>query len=432
MSTRTDAAATTDTVHTLTADAPGSGANTVSNSDLGRHLLTVRGFQFVFGAQGDPYAMLLRAGTDDPAVLGAQVRDRGPLYRSEAGAWVTGHHALAGEILRDPRLSLRHNGDESAQQHMFQDIWDNPKICHIVPLDDAFLNLPRADYERLGTLFQPVLGDLAAEETVDRAISGLPDEFDLVADFARPVAVAVAADLLGLAEVTRDRFAGVVAGLGVALDAGLCPPQYKTVRALLTGVAEVRELLDTPGLFGDRRPAADPDDVLAAAVLTAVAGVEVAVTLTCNAVAALLAHPDQWQALRAEAGLAAGAVEETLRFDPPIQLANRIATTDVELAGHQIPADTQLVVAVGAANRDPSAFPDPDRFDIARKSEVDQLALSGGLYDTFVAPMAVTQARVAVQAMASRLPALRQREGVLRRMRSPVTRGVLRFPVANR
>ncbi|MEX5712127.1 P450-derived glycosyltransferase activator [Parafrankia sp. FMc6] len=416
-----------------TTDAP----RTVTNSELGRHLLTMRGFHFVFGAQGDPYALLLRAGADDPAELGSRVRDRGTLYRSEAGAWVTGHHALAREILRDRRLSPRHEGDESAQRHMFQDIWDNPKLCHIVPLDDAFLNLPSTDYERFGDLCKPVLGATtrhraAVEGIAEQVVSGLPAEFDLVTDFARPVAVAATAGLLGLPEDTRRRFADVVGGLGVALDAGLCPPQYKTARKLLTSVANARELLDVPGLFGDLRPAADPADVLAAAMLLTVVGIEVAANLTCNTVAALLANPDQWQALRADTGLAAGAVEESLRFDPPIRLENRIATTDIELAGHQIPADAQLVVAVGAANRDPAVFPDPDRFDITRKSEVEHLTLSGGLYDGFVAPLVRAQAEAATRVLASSFPALRQRDGVLRRMRSPVVRGVLRFPVAAR
>jgi glycosyltransferase auxiliary protein len=198
----------------------------------------------------------------------------------------------------------------------------------------------------------------------------------------------------------------------------------------MTSLAELRELLDTPELFGDQRPDANPEDALAAAMLLVVAGIEVAANLTCNAVAVLLDHTDQWQVLSADTDLAAGAVEETLRFDPPVRLENRITTEDIELAGQQIPADTQLVVVVGAANRDPAVFPDPDRFDITRKSEVEQLALSGGLYGGFVAPLARLQAEVAVGALAARFPALRLREGVLRRMRSPVVRGVLRFPVS--
>lgn len=415
-----------------TADAP----KTMTNSDLGRHLLTVRGFQYIFGAQGDPYALLLRAGSEDPATLGALVRDRGALYKSEAGAWVTGHHALARIVLDDPRLSLRHEGDESAQQHMFQDIWDNPKICHVVPLDTAFLNLTRADYQRVGDLFAPVLRSRArhrevVESIAERVVSGLTGDFDLMTDFARPVAVAVVAELLDLPPAARHRFAETVAASGVALDAGLCPPTYQMTRTLLAAVAETRELLDTPKLFGDLRPAADPEDVLVAAMLLTVVGVEVTANLTCNAVAALQAHPDQWQGLCADIGLAGGAVAESLRFDPPIQLENRIATADIELAGHQIPADAQLVVAVGAANRDPAVFPDPDRFDITRESDADQLALSGGFYGEFVAPLARLSAEVALRALVSRFPALRQREAVLRRMRSPVVRGVLRFPVAN-
>jgi P450-derived glycosyltransferase activator len=411
---------------------------TATNSDLGRHLLTVRGFQFIFGAQGDPYALLLRAGSDDPEALGTQVRERGTLYKSEAGAWVTGHYALARDILADPRLELRHEGeDESLQQHMFQDIWNNPKICHIVPLDNAFLNLKRADYERLGKLFDPLLGAdavrarrPAVERIVERIAGGLPGEFDLMADFARPAATALVAEILAVPADKRNRFAELASGVGIALDSGLCPPQYKTARALMTSLAELRELFGTLELWGEQRPKAGAEDVLAAALLLTVVGIEVATNLICNAVAALLDHPEQWQVLRGDPGLAGGAVEEALRFDSPVRLENRITTEDVELGGEKLPADSQLVVVVGAANRDPAVFAEPDRFDITRKPEVDHLSLFGGFYGGFVAPLVRLQAEVAVGALAVRFPALRHREGVLRRMRSPVSRGVLRFPVS--
>ncbi|ASR34875.1 hypothetical protein BAY61_07650 [Prauserella marina] len=415
-------------------------ARTATNSDLGRHLLTVRGFQFIFGAQGDPYALLLRAGSDDPAALDARVRERGALYKSETGAWVTGHYPHARDILADPRLELRHEGeDESPQQHMFQDIWDNPKLCHIVPLDDAFLNLKRADYERIGTLFDPLLGaeavrahHPAVQRIVERTAGSLPGEFDMMADFARPVATTLVAEILNIPADERDRFAELASSVGIALDSGLCPPQYKVARALMTSLAELRELLGTQQLFGEQRPSTGgAEDVLAAGLLLTVAGIEVAVNLICNSVVALLDHPDQWQVLRGDPGLARGTVEETLRFDSPVRLEHRITTKDVEICGEKIPADTQLVVVVGAANRDPAVFAEPERFDIIRKSEVDQLSLFGGLYGGFVAPLVRLQAEVAVGALAARFPALRHRERVLRRMRSPVTRGVLRFPVSN-
>jgi len=222
-----------------------TAAPVVADSALGRHLLTIRGFQFIFGAQGDPYALLLRAESQTPDVLGAQVHARGPLFKSAAGAWVTGQHALAREILDDPRFGPRHAGGDDAQHHMYQDIWDNPKLCHIVPMEDAGLNLPRADYERLTRVCEPVLGTDAVgkhrpdvERIAGGLLAGLPGEFDLMTDFAAPAATRLVAEVLNVPANRRERFAELAGGVGLALDAGLCPPQYKTARALMASLAE--------------------------------------------------------------------------------------------------------------------------------------------------------------------------------------------------
>ncbi|MEE3921349.1 cytochrome P450 [Micromonospora sp. BRA006-A] len=132
-------------------------------------------------------------------------------------------------------------------------------------------------------------------------------------------------------------------------------------------VRELRDLLAGPDTFGPLRPDAPDADVFAVAVLLAVAGVEVATTLTANTVEALLDHPEQWQRVCAEPELAAAAVAETMRYSPPIRLENRIAEEEVEYAGTAVPADGQVVVAIGAANRDPGVFTEPDRFDLSRE-----------------------------------------------------------------
>ncbi|MGH3982313.1 MAG: hypothetical protein ACRDST_06410, partial [Pseudonocardiaceae bacterium] len=95
---------------------------TATDSELGRHLLTVRGFQFVMGALGDPYALLLRGETVDPEPMGRQVRERGPLYRSNMATWVTADAARAAQLLQDPRLGTRHPDSAGAQDHVFQQV----------------------------------------------------------------------------------------------------------------------------------------------------------------------------------------------------------------------------------------------------------------------------------------------------------------------
>ncbi|MGH3939491.1 MAG: cytochrome P450 family protein [Pseudonocardiaceae bacterium] len=420
-----------------------------TDSELGRHLLTIRGFHFIFGAQRDPYALLLRAESDDPHDLGRQIRDRGELYRSEAGAWVTAGHEMATRLLRDSRLGLRHKGVQGVQQHVFQDVWDNPKLCHIVPLDAAFLNLEQEEYARLRLLSAPLLGTPGVdryrrdvEDVFQRLTDGLDGEFDLMTEVARKAAIAVVTELTDLPAQERDRFAQLCIGLDVALDAGLCPPQLKTARRLLESIDQVRELFT--GVIAERhgedrddlissllRERGDDeratDDVLAICMLITVAGIEVTANLLCNALAELLDHPEQWELLRQDRGLAPSAVRETLRYAPPVRLENLIAHEDLELLGQQVPADSQVVLFLAAANRDLDVYPDPDRFDITRTAN-GNLSLSDDLPTGLIAPLAQLQAAVALQVVAERLPRIRRADEMLRRMRSPVARGVLRFP----
>ncbi|MEU5884535.1 P450-derived glycosyltransferase activator [Spirillospora sp. NPDC047279] len=431
-------------------------ATIATDSELGRHLLTIRGFHFIFGAQRDPYALLLRAGNEDTAELGTQVRDRGRLSQSEAMASVTATHAVAAEALNHPLLGLRHVGEPGEQQqHVFQDVWSDPKVCHVLPLDEAFLNMERQDYARLTGLAENVLGTDALEargaaaERIFTAALGKPaGGFDLMVDFARGAVVEQVCDVLGVPEGKRADVARLSPVLGIALDAGLCPPQLRTARRLIAAVEELRDLFtgviearrSSPGddaisamleAAGDGATAVD--DVLGVCVLTTVAGVEVTANLICDTVLALLENSPQWRMLCDDpAALAGPAVEEGLRYAPPIRLENRLAQEALDLAGERIEADAQLVVLVDAANRDPEVFTDPDRFDVTRDPGSANLALTGGLYGEFVAPFARTQAAAALRVLAKGVPGLTPAEAVLRRMRSPVVRGVLRLPVTTR
>ncbi|MGC5563068.1 cytochrome P450 family protein [Streptomyces sp. FR-108] len=420
-----------------------------TDSELGRHLLTARGFHWIYGTSGDPYALTLRAESDDPVVLARRIREaETPLWQSAAGAWVTGRHAVAAEVLADQRLSLRHADLPGLQRHVFSDAWSNPLLCHIVPLDRAFLHAPGADHARWERSAAPVLGGAAADghrkhadrvhqETADR----LGASFDLMADYSRPAATEAAAALLGVPDDRRERFAQACLALGVALDAALCPQPLAVTRRLDEAVEDVRalvadlvaarrtepgdDLLSTVlGAGGSGAPAAE--DALAVGVLTAAVGVEFAAGLINNAVEALLAHPRQWALLGENPELAAGAVEETLRYAPPVRLESRIAAEDLTLAGQDIPAGAQVVVHVGAANRDPEVFLAPDHFDLTRPVGQGQLALSGPHTSLFGA-FARLQAETAVRTLRERHPQLAPADGVQRRMRSPVLGGVLRY-----
>ncbi|RAY12714.1 P450-derived glycosyltransferase activator [Actinomadura craniellae] len=419
---------------------------TKTDSELGRALLTYRGIQWIIGTKGDPYALLLRVASDDPHELGRQIRDRGPLYWSSAGVWVTADHELGAAALRDSRLGSRPpTPDPPAGEAEDEPMpWDVPVLRDVLPLGGLPVERDRAEYTRLHRLVEPLAGGDAAQrrtadvtDTYQRLAAGLDERFDLMTDLARPAAAAFAGALLGLPPERHARFAELHEGAVGLLDATLIPPNLRSARALTAALSGMSELLEEhvepgrDGLLG--LPSPEPGDVLAASMLFAVVGAETAANLVCNALAALLDDPAQWKLLRDDPGLAPAAVEETLRYAPPIRLRRLYATEDFELAGRQVETGNELVVVVEAANRDPRVHTDPDRFDIQRTSRAEHLSLSGDdLYPGIIAPMVRMQAAAGVRAIAAAWPEIARTGDVLRRLRSAITAGVLRFPVSGK
>ncbi|MEU7181082.1 MULTISPECIES: cytochrome P450 family protein [Streptomyces] len=428
---------------------------TFTDSELGRHLLTVRGFHFVFGALGDPYAQRLR-GDVDVATLGEQVRRRGLVYRSGLGTWVTGHAQLGGQLLRDARLGTRHPGVAGAQDHVHENVWETWRTCHVTPLDSALFTLPAVDHARLAALIRPVLGPtscpawgLDVDLAVAEALNALGPDFDLMQDLVRPTVIGSLAAVLGLPDGARTELLRLLPRFGPALDSTLCPPRLPVTRAMTAAVDRVREIVEAAVTDRRAEPAGDAvsallaaagedsrsqQDVVTAGVLITVVGAEVAATTLANAVIALLENRRQWALLCDEPERASDAVEETLRWAPPVSMQGRITQEPVDVGEQTLQADQHVVVLIDAANRDPAVHQHPERFDIyrPRRPEFSHLSLSGATYEDLVAPLVRLQAKSALQAIATRLPGLRADGKVLRRSRSPIVRAPLKLPLVQK
>jgi P450-derived glycosyltransferase activator len=433
-------------------DATGKALATgMSDSELSFLLLLMHGLQWIMGTKGDPYALLLRGASDDPHDLGRRVRRRGLLYRSHAATWVTAHHELAAAALRDPRMSPeyappREPDDLRAEEERILP-YELPRLEQLLPLDQASLTLGRPRYERLRRLTGSVLDAAALDRLHERMadlcadrLRALEDDFDLREDFARPVATAAASELLGLATSHGERFGELCSGTVGALDATFCPPRLTTARRLVEAITGMRELLDglagpgrggaADGLAGELAGAATGSSAAAACASFAVAGVETTVNLICEAMFALLAHPEEWALVRDDPTLASAVIDETMRYSPPVRLHRLFVHQDVELGGQALRTGDELVVMAEAANRDPAVHDDPDRFSLERKTGTGGPALPDGPLTGLAGPLARRQAAAAVSTIAAELPRIRRAGPVIRRPRSPVTRGVLRFPVA--
>ncbi len=148
------------------------------------------------------------------------------------------------------------------------------------------------------------------------------------------------------------------------------------------------------------------DEIFAFLLLILPAGVETTYRASGNLLLALLTEPTLWDAVRADRGLVPGAIEEALRWEPPITTVMRVASRDCELGVVAIPSGTNVAVSVAAANRDPQRYPDPDRFDPTR-TNVAHLTFGGGPHLCLGMHLARMEATVAVNALLDRLPDLR-------------------------
>jgi P450-derived glycosyltransferase activator len=352
------------------------------------------------------------------------------------GNWVTTSHRLCNTVLRDRRFGVR-----SAEPTMPDSPADD--------FDMSFLDRDPPDHTRLRRLAQPAFSPrqmAGYRPRVEQTVEGLLDRaaaagaFDLVSGYAAPLPIAVITDLLGVPDADAARFARYGAVIGSALDgihslahAARLQAANDELKAMFEGLFELRRREPADDVISRivaaQGGAIRPREMLPMCNLLLVAGFETTVNLVGNAVAALLAHPRQWDDLCADpAGLASAAVEETLRWDPPVQRTARCALEDVELDGHLVRKGEFVVTLIGAANRDPAAFADPDKFDIHRTQTADHLAFSSGIHYCVGQPLARMEAQIAVRRLAERLPGLRQ-AGPLRRRTSSIVRGPIRLPV---
>jgi cytochrome P450 len=260
------------------------------------------------------------------------------------------------------------------------------------------------------------------QRTADRLLDRLAAQagpVDLVTGFAAPLPVLVIADLLGVPGERRDDFLRWGAAAAATLDPGMSYRRYvvaeRAIREMHAFLADhFDRLRRAPGDDLVSRlvelPAEDAltDRELHATVLLLLgAGFETTVNLLGNAVVLLDAHRDQWKALAAEPEGWPAAVEEVLRFDSPVQITGRTALTTTEVAGRTIPSGGRITLLLGAANRDPEVFADPNRFDVTRPNAREHLAFSAGIHYCVGAGLARLEGAVALRTLTERFPDLR-------------------------
>lgn len=355
----------------------------------------------------------------DPYPVLAALREASPFAEFDGAFVVAGRHADISAVLRHPNASSERANSLLAPAQ--------PRRRRARP---SFLSLDPPDHTRLRRLvskaftprtiarLEPRIRAVTAE-LLTAAADG--PELELVSQLAYPLPVRIISEMLGVPAGDHARFAGWSAKLVHALQPGF-GAETPAVRARAEAADAAseefavyfRELIaarraqPTEDLLSELIKAEDEgdklteDELINTCVLLLVAGHETTVGLISNAVLALLRHPEQLALLREDPELAGGAVEETLRYDAPVQMTSRVARGGMQVGDVTALDGGMVLLLLAAAGRDPAVFTEPDRFDI-RRGATGHLAFAAGPHFCLGAPLARLEATIALQAFAGRV-----------------------------
>ena len=302
------------------------------------------------------------------------------------------------------------------------------------PLDDrvrSLIHRDAPDHTRLRGLVnkaftpQVVAGmEEHVQGIVNELLDAIPSngEFDLIKYLAYPLPITVIAEMLGVPTKDREQLKHWSDEVSLFLSGDVASLTQQQLDGIVNARGELANYLG--GIVNERRanPGQDllsalieaeedggrlsDDELMSTAILLLVAGNETTTNLIGNGMLALLSHPPEHRRVWEDPALVSSAVEEMLRFDSPVQLTNRLAREDLEMAGTAIKQGEVIYLILGAANRDPMQFADPDRFDVTRANN-KHVAFGGGPHFCVGAPLARLESRIVVSTLRERYPNLR-------------------------
>jgi cytochrome P450 len=381
----------------------------------------------------NPYPMYHRLRLDDP------------VHHSPLGFWVLTRYDDVVSVLRDARMGKEAIAAVVAARF---------GLTSSPALGLSMLDRDPPDHTRLRSLVSKAFTPRVVEHLRPR-VQAIVDELlarvegagtmDLMEDFAYPLPVIVICELLGVPVSDRDRFKTWGLDIARSLDGILLGPDSEISRR---GMASRHALADYfRELIAERRKKPREDmlsgliaaeeagdklnetEMLSTCILLLVAGHETTVNLIGNGTLALLRNPAQLRRLREDPSLIGTAVEELLRYDGPVQRTTRIPDEDVTIGGTRVPAGEMVMTFIGAADRDPAHFADPDRLDIGRR-ENRHVAFGYGIHFCLGAPLARVEGQIAINTLAQRLPKLALTTDAPEFRMSLTLRGLKSLPVA--
>ena len=363
----------------------------------------------------------------DPYPTYRMLRDKMPIWRSPLGPWVLSRYRDIAPLLKDGRFVHDFEGRISDPGHR-RAVLNEPVTRN---LGDSMLVRDPPDHTRLRGLVARAFTARRVEEMrpriealVSKLIDGVIDRrrMDVIGDLSHPLPVIVICDMLGIPEEDREQFLHGFRISGRSLEP--VPMSRAELDEANEGVLRNRAYFE--GLFERRakNPGDDlisalmavrdeedgrltPDEMTANISLLFAAGHETTANLIGNGMLALHRNPDQWRLLTRDPSLAAGMIDELLRYDSSVQLTTRKAAEDCEVGDERvtIKRGEGVICLLGAANRDPAQYENAETLDITRKN-VRPLSFGGGIHHCLGAQLARIEAEVTFRALAERLPGL--------------------------
>lgn len=360
----------------------------------------------------------------NPYPLYEQIREHGPLHMPDSRLTVFSSFADCDEVLRHPASA----SDSMKSSVVQEQIAQGAEMRPLGPPGFLFLDPP--DHTRLRGLvskaFVPRVVN-ALEPDITALVDGLLDaierrgSFDVIADLAYPLPVAVICRLLGVPIEDEPEFSRASALLAQGLDpfstlnsedperAEKRQEAGRWLREYLRGLIDVRRGAFREDLISGLIAAEEGGDqlteeeIVATCNLLLIAGHETTVNLIANAMLAMLREPSLWRALASDPSRAGAVVEETMRYDPPVQLVMRIASEDMTIGSVDIPKGDSMLLLIAASHRDPAVAERPGEFDPDRAT-IRHLGFGKGRHFCLGAPLARLEATAVLSAVTARFP----------------------------
>ena len=380
----------------------------------------------------------------DPYPTYHRLRAEDPVHYSPLGFWVLTRYEDVAAVLRDARFIKEPLAALVAARF-------GSEVPRGVGL--SMLDRDPPDHTRLRSLVSKAFTPRVVEglrPRIQQIVDGLvtraeaAGSMDVIEEFAYPIPVNVICEMMGVPVQDHERFKGWSLDIARGLDSIWLPPDSEIPRRSAAArhaisdyfrelIAQRRasprgDLLSALIAAEEAGDKLNEEELLATCILILIAGHETTVNLIGNGVLALLRNPEELRRLRASPGLITTAVEELLRYDGPVQRTARVASADASIGGHTIHKGEMVMPFIGAADRDPAQFPEPDRLDLAR-ADNRHIAFGWGIHFCLGAPLARVEGQIAINTLVRRLPRLALLSDSVEYRQSLTLRGLKALPV---